>query len=423
MNETASWLECPVCEYRFSVPPEYLDKSGKCPKCEKVFHAADCQLPEKAPGNDPAEPDIPEPMAFEGLETETGETAAPSPPPPPVPPGKATGQTEEAEKEIDYNQSYVTADKKRTDPNRVLLLVAGSCALAIALLIGIPMIANMVLSRKPSPETANAGVNANSPQPNGQKTTGQSREASNRPGGQPPAQKTGGAKKRKKKAKKSQLAPFTVAELENLWKNCHSSIVLVNAKKGDQSTTSHGVVVSTDGKIAVSLSQVQGAESVRVRFADALYGGEKRWGKSAFATNILNTNPSLNLAIIQVPRKTVPATARSKPIGQNERGVVPVLVNKNSDDYLRMTRLSPPQPYSSLAESSRTSLVSMDMEPQKNDYFTVHSARVNKNGVGVPVFDEQAKLVGVHVSHDEDAKSSFLVPYAPISKLVNDPTA
>ena len=42
-------------------------------------------------------------------------------------------------------------------------------------------------------------------------------------------------KENKKKTKKAPVAQFTVAELESIWSNCHSSVVLVNAKKESES--------------------------------------------------------------------------------------------------------------------------------------------------------------------------------------------
>lgn len=414
MKTAASWLECPVCEYRFSVPPEYLDKSGKCPKCESVFQARDCQLPEKEARADHLAPEIPEPMFLQSVELDSADAEINLPPEPKPTVTKSSAGDESNNStdtpELDYNQTYVAADKKKSDPNKVLLLVAGSCTLAIALLIGIPVAANLLVGKNDQGPAVEPGeLNEVNSTPIHKKNKG--------------PKKRNGNKRKKKKSVKSPIVRLTSADMKTIWEKCNSSVVLVLSKKGEKVETSHGAVVSDDGKIAVSWSHVEGAQSVRIKFASSEYGAESRWGPPVFAQSMINKSPELNLAIIQVDQKTIAAAARTSPISANERGVLPVLTNKASTDYLRQTKLNPAQPFSALSNAEQKTLTAANLTPAPNDYFTLHSSKVNKSGTGLPIFDDNGRLVGMHMSHLEATKSSFAIPVAPIKNLANDPIA
>ncbi|MEC9091352.1 MAG: hypothetical protein VX438_01515, partial [Planctomycetota bacterium] len=423
MKPEASWLECPVCEYRFSVPIEYLEKSGKCPKCDSIFLAHDSQLPEKAPLAEQAAPEIPIPSVLDsaGLTPADNELhsdfASSSER---LSPGSLqTGPKVQTRPSAspDYNQPYVTADKKQTNPNKVLFLIACCCLIAIAFLIGIPAVANLWIAKNntESPDSPTSPESPTNPTP---LSTPPTTTLENRG-----SQKKQIANSKKKKSLKKPIKQLTSEELKEIWSTCYPSIVLVHSKRDSTSLTSHGVVVSGDGKIAVGLSYVEGMESVRVRFAGKHYGGEPRWEDPIKATAIISSNPSLNLAIIQIPKQTTPAVFRSEKIKENEQGWFPVLVNKSAKDYLRRTRLNPAKPHADLTDSEKKSLRDSKLEPAPNDYFTVHSAKVNKNGVGSPIFDKTGKLMGIHMVHEGNGQSSLAIPTSSVNKLANNPAA
>lgn len=428
MATAANWLECPVCEYRFSVPPEYLDKSGKCPKCENVFVAADCQLPEKVPVAEKGSPEIPEPMVLDSLEVAPSGhsgSADNSPPPPEMVSGGSVPNEETPEtEEIDYNQSYVTANKQKSDPKKVLLWVSVSCISAVVLLIGIPVLASMMMGKDQGDGSSSTASNASQASQTGGDSPGDANTTKEK-AKKVDAPKGGKGKGRAAKKRKADMTvvKFTDGELKSLWAQCHSGVVLISAKRGMKTSTSHGVVVSDDGKIAVSLSEIKGADLVRVRFASPNYGGEERWVSPLIATTILNSNAAFDLAIIKVDAQTQPVKSRTRSIQKNDRAVVPVLNNKASKDFLRMTKLRPPVPFSDLDDNEKKSITDLNLTPEGNDYFTLHSARMNRNATGVPVFDEQGEWVGMHVAHNEDSKTSFLITTASVSKVLNDPNA
>ena len=408
MSTAAVWLECPVCEYRFSVPPDYADKTGKCPKCENIFEASDCQLPEKVLTEDQDEPPIPLPAVLADVADEIkSEQSTPS-----INVGGAVGDGDD--------KTYVTADKSHTDPNKVLIWVAASCLLAIGLLIGIPALASMFVDRDDEPENKSNQVANQNPSKN--KTSGNKKGAS---GKGAKNNKGGKRKKSKKKAAKpdKSIKNFSAEEYRELWTKCYSGIALVNAKFGTQNRMSHGVVIANDGRIAVSLSNVAGADSVRVRFAQGEYGTKDRWSKPIVATTIMSSKPELDLAIIKVNSKTNPVPIRAQPIKFNDRGVIPTLSNANSDEFFRLTKLRPAKPFDDLEEGEQAAIKNMSLNPATNDYFGVHSAKLNKSGVGAPIFDEQGQLVGMHLTHHAESRKSFLIPPVVIRKVLNDPLA
>lgn len=420
MTNEAVWLECPVCEYRFSVPSDYLNKSGKCPKCEKVFLAADCQLPEKELREELKEPEVPLPAVL------SQEISAASPPnQPPVSAGKPAPESSPT-RTVDPEQTFVAKEKNHTDPNKVLIWVSVSCLLAIGLLIGIPVAASMMLNRDQPGDSGGQNV-ASNPASNATGNT------ANKNKNEPAKKKKKGGGKAKKggagKAKKSNNAKpdktvvnLTEEELRSLWATCHTGIVLVVAKFGEENRQSHGVVVSDDGKIAVSRSAITGADSVRVRFAATEYGAEERWSKPKTATAIFSEKPELDLAIIQVNGKTRAVTSRTLAIQPNERGIIPALSNRTSKEFLRQTRLRTAVSFSSLTDGERECLTSQSLKPADNEFFAIHSAKLNKNGVGAPVFDEKGQFVGMHLAHHADSKKSFVLPPMAIQKVLNRPS-
>lgn len=432
MTKEASWLECPVCEYRFAVPPEYADKSGKCPKCDKVFEASECQLPEKPRLENETAPEIPPPIALEqgvgGTERSSAGSLLKTPPPPDLvaEPGNSDGNSAElaspdppSPPKLDdqpAEPTYVAAEKKQVNPNQVLLLVSGSCILAIALLIGIPVIASMIANSPEDGSSTGSGTQKDLAVVEDQPKTNTEKTKSKNP-------KTGRKKSGNRKKIKPDLtvAKFTEEELQQLWAKCHESIVLVNCRIGMENRTGYGVVVSRDGRIATALSLVAGASNVRVRIAKSNYGAEDRWHDPVAAVSLVNAQPALNLAIIQVGSDTVPVSIRTASIRNIERGVVPVLNNKASKEFLRQTRIRPAKPFDEFSAEQQQAIQAVGLSPASNDYLTVHSVRLNRNGLGAPVFDEQGKLVGIHITHHPESRSSFLVPSASISKALNDP--
>ena len=86
-------------------------------------------------------------------------------PRPPPPKAKSSGSKSEGTNEdshsedVDYNQSYVTANKQRSDPNKVLIWVSASCLLAIVLLIGIPVVASMMLKKNKGDNNSTVAAN------------------------------------------------------------------------------------------------------------------------------------------------------------------------------------------------------------------------------------------------------------------------
>lgn len=414
MEKEANWLECPVCEYRFSVPSDYLNKSGKCPKCENVFLASECQLPEKELVGEMKEPPIPAPAALANLEGFNASKSSSTPPvQPPAHPPKSPGKEQGVTPDVD--QTFVTADKKRTDPNKVLIWVSASCLIAIALLIGIPAFASWMVKDDGDTDVA-INTTANEVESSGKEGDVKNRKGKKRNG----KNKTKRGKGKKKKPSKV-VKNFTPEELRTIWGDCYSGVALIVSKYGEENRTSHGVVVSKNGMIAVKLSNIRGADSVRVKIALPEYGVEDRWTKPVEATLLVNSKPELDLAIIQIDQNTKPVSGRSLPIQDGERGVIPVLSNKNSEEYLRLTRLRPAEPFEDLTTEQQESISEQQIRPAANDYFVVHSAKLNKSGMGAPVFDESGQWIGMHVAHHEESKSSFLIPPASVLKVMNDP--
>lgn len=418
--KAANWLECPVCEYRFSVPPEYLNKTGKCPKCDHVFDAANCQIPEKKISADRSEPPIPVPAVIGELATDSaGTSGAPVPPPVDMPVAESLPEIQSSRKpDGQVEHPYVAADKRVTDPNRVLIWVSLSCVLAIALLIGIPAVASWMMN--PGEDDGDQRLAENfdegatespaegaEPSP---KNKNKKRDADNKSSGKDP--------------KSAQaVEDFTDEERQAIWSKCHTGIALVNAIYGTENKASHGVVLSDDGKIAVNLSSIQGADEIRVKFALAEYGAENRWSTPVKATRLINSRPDVDVAIIQVPAKTQPVESRSVPVASNERGVVPILSNRKSSEFLRLTKFQPAKPFAALQTREQNTLRELSLQPEDNDYFVLHTAKLNPTGLGSPVFDEEGRLVGMHLTHHEKTRTSFLIPPATLKKILHDPLA
>ena len=412
MSTKASWLECPVCEYRFSVPPEFADKTGKCPKCERIFHAADCHFEAKKTPTRISELQVPVPAVLDSIKGQPPVVVTP-----PVfnssPPAGSSDQVT-GESGLDVNQKFVTANKSTTNPNRILLYVALSCVLAIGLLIGIPWL-SMSLFSKSDPVTPLGDVAA----------VEQSQSKSPIASGADEKKKTEKSEDRKAekqpRSKPNQRpGPFSKIELDEIWKTVHPSIVLVIASSNDgEKNLSHGVVISDDGKIAVNCKRVEGAAKIDVRFAATTVDSSQRWQDPIPVAALISKDPGMNVAIIDIAQKTVPVTQRKDPVTTNEKGVIPVLNNKSSEEFLRMTTLRGARTYTSFTAADQNILKQGGFNPPATSLLQTHSAKVNKSGYGLPVFDRNGHLIGAHLDYLESAKTSIAIPLASLLEVAN----
>lgn len=410
MANIAVWLECPVCEYRFSVPEDHAEKTGKCPKCKVAFDAAQSQLPEKELKHSADETEIPEPILFGRIDDQM-EPVPPAideddQPPEPNQKPEPPKETVKPARTLESNP-YVQSSKKKTDPNKVLIWVSVCCAVAIGLLIGIPTIASMFFSRSTDPEqvTSNDGNAVNTKK-----------------------EKTESSKSKSKQPVKSvpnrTVVPLTDAELRSIWSQIAGSIVLVtaigNLNAERSQTISHGVVVSDDGLIAVNWSSIKDAETIRIKFANADYGAKERWSKPINVTQMVANDAALNLAVLKVDRRTQSIQPRTDSVRFNDRGVVPVLNNLSADEYLRLTKLRPPKIVDTLEPTQKSATTDSGLEMAGTDLLMAHTARVNKNGIGVPIFDDKGKFVAMHVTHDEQSKISLGLSYDSLQTVLGN---
>ena len=414
MKTTAVWLECPVCEYRFSVPEDFSNKSGKCPKCEKVFNAAECQFPEKKLSSDPEELEIPTPMLLAQI---SSDVATPNPGPQiVVNTDKAKPKTKKSKPSkvddgLDTNLPFVPASKKKTDPNKVLFLIVGSCVAALLLLIGIPLIASSLFSGGNEEEKKTVAS-----------STGGSDVASSTTN---PAEEEKSDENNKKQKRKSAGETYPPKKLDaeslgRVWKAVAPSFVLVVAKRKSESVTSHGVVISNDGAIAVNWNQIKDADSIRIKFPSDEYNDSVRWKKPIQVRTIIGKNESLNIAILHINQVTTPVRSRP-PEAASGRGVIPILTNLKTPDYLRQTRIRPSQAFADLSEAQKSVLTGNGLAPVPETSIMIHTAIVNKTGKGVPIFDDAGLFAGMHFVHDPEGKLSYGLPLSVLKQVANDP--
>lgn len=419
MKTMAVWLECPVCEYRFSVPEDFSNKAGKCPKCEKAFNAADCQLPEKKLSADPEELEIPAPLSLSQINSGDATSS-------PVPevivntnggkPKTKKPARDKPDESLDTNMPFVPANKTKTDPNKVLFLIIGSCVAALLLLIGIPLIASSLFSGGNEEDKKTVASSTGSD------------EVSSPIRNSDPEKKSGVKnKKRKGKGKGKGKAPNSGNQpkldsnaLSSVWKTIAPSFVVVMAKRKSETVTSHGVVISKDGAIAVNWNQVKDADSIRIKFPADVYNGSVRWQKPIQVQKIIGKNEALGVAILHVNQVTAPVKARS-PEAAAGPGVIPVLTNLKAPEYLRQTRIRPTELFTDLSDAQKSILTGDGLAPDPATPIMIHTAIVNKTGKGVPVFDEAGLFAGMHFVYDPEGKLSYGLPLSVLNDIANDP--
>lgn len=425
MKTMAVWLECPVCEYRFSVPEDFSKKAGKCPKCEKVFNAADCQLPEKKVISDEDELEIPSPIVLSQVESGPGALNVP-----PVVPdvtvnkngSKSYGKRSKSGKAVeslDTNMPFVPANKKKTDPNKVLFLIIGACVAALLLLIGIPLIATTFFSGAGEKENETAAKSTAPDDVELQKNESVTKEDSSKKKGKKRGAKNGSGKKGDKSSGGSEPKLDSTA-LGKIWNSISSSFVLVVAKRNSENVTSHGVVISNDGAIAVNWSQIKGADSVRVKFPSEVYNASERWRKPILARKLIGKSETLNVAVIHINQVTTPVKARPENV-EAGRGVIPILTNLKASEYLRQTRIRSAKPFADLAADEKAVIAGVGLVPDATTPIMIHTGIVNKTGLGVPIFDDAGRFAGMHFANEAKSKTSYCLPLSVLNEIANDP--
>jgi hypothetical protein len=423
MKTMAVWLECPVCEYRFSVPEDFSNKAGKCPKCENVFNAADCQLPEKTAISDEDELEIPQPVALSQIDSGTGSLNVQ----PDVIVDKNVSKSYRKRSKsgkgvetLDTDMPFVPANKKKTDPNKVLLLIIGTCVVALMLLIGIPIIATTFFSGGEEKKNETAAKS---------KASGIVEKQENKSDAKEDLSKTKSGKRGGKKgsgakgdgASGGNAPKLNSTEFAAIWSSISSNFVLVVAKRNSGNVTSHGVVISNDGAIAVNWSQIKGADSVRVKFPSKVYNASERWGKPIQARKLIGKSEALNVAIIHINQVTSPIKARPEN-AEAGRGVIPILTNLKSSEYLRQTRIRSAAAFADLSADEKAVIAGVGLVPDATTPIMIHTGTINKTGLGVPVFDEAGRFAGMHFANDAKNKTSYGLPLSVLSDIASDPS-
>ena len=195
----------------------------------------------------------------------------------------------------------------------------------------------------------------------------------------------------------------TTSSTAALYKRVKDAVVEVHTRTGGQSTpfgqqspgsaTGSGFVIDGEGHIVTNQHVVDGAESVRVQFAD---GSEED-------AKIVGTDPSTDIAVLDVDRPSSELTTlRFAPTGSLEVGN-PVVV------------LGSPFGLTGTLTTGVISAVGREIESPNG--FTIENAvqtdaALNHGNSGGPVLDTQGRVVGVASQIRSDSGGSDGVGYA-----------
>jgi S1-C subfamily serine protease len=195
----------------------------------------------------------------------------------------------------------------------------------------------------------------------------------------------------------------TTSSTAALYKRVKDAVVEVHTQTGGQSTpfgqqspggaTGSGFVIDGEGHIVTNQHVVDGAESVRVQFAD---GSEED-------AEIVGTDPSTDIAVLDVDRPSPELTTlRFAPTGTLEVGNPVVVLGS---------------PFGLTGTLTTGVISAVGREIQSPNGFTIENAvqtdaALNHGNSGGPVLDAQGRVVGVASQIRSDSGGSDGVGYA-----------
>jgi len=398
-------VECPACEFTFSVPDSYAGKRGKCPECGNVslapevddldaaVDAAASIAPSPAPGGGGVNLPAPKRLA--------ARNAAPAPLPvaeaaPPLEDFSATlAETSNTKfphitkKGGPQAAGVETAPSQRRKSTTARLWIA---AAAGAVLVG-GLVAIIVANSGSDDHIAEANRDNPKPPPANSVV----------PDGATPDDNTTPDNPHKPR--------ITQAELNELWKDARHQVckleVTTLGEHGTDKLVGTAFVIDSRGWVATNYHLIRDAKaaSVVVRVPDVSYQ------QSFTAQGIIAEDPAHDIAILAVDfKKANPHPLTLQPIAGVESGQDLVACQQGDGSWLRACRAHSVLPTADLPRSCQAAVRQRKLDETQHLTWIQHDAPLAECDSGSPLLDRRGKVIGISTSLGSSSASGYALP-------------
>ncbi len=432
-------VECPACEFVFSVPDEFAGKKGKCPECGNVFRADQAvatNVGVEAVGREPSAPPkavgtstvggmkIPAPkrlaapaekpaaaapklLVAKPLEEAKPATAEPVFEKNEAPVGPLPFITENTDAGSNGESSLVRRRKQSGKPvliaaiaGGLLLLVVGGIVLVYAFGSGSGSADGVVAGNNAADGTAaDADVTYSSPAPAERRAND---GAANSP-------------------------TMTAAQLAQLWPSVRLSlceIEVTTSRLSDSGTqqretrSGSGFVIDARGWVATNLHLVRDAQSIEVH----TFQPDLPFKLVSFAPGTVAIDPAHDLAILAVDFSSgspapLPLDSESTPLAGD-----PLIVGRSGERFeqspLAACQVQNLRLNNDLPPSSKTMLRERELHDTVDLVWVQVDHQIGEQEDGAPLLDPQGRVVGVANRLSPTSKDGYAVPVKHLAALL-----